>query len=240
MLPDEAITTSHHPPHLVVVCAPAAGRYDAAAIAWLQHQAEKNLPLGGIAGGSLLLAQAGLLDGYRHVLPGPQSLLNRDQPTPSFEFDGDRMTCISPRGALEMMLHVIGAEHGTDLAKCVREHLVIDGLHPTLDGPNAFVKERLAQTAPRLLTAITLMEANGESPLSPAELASRVGLSLRHLERLFQEYYLGVRLEHARGLLRNTNLSVSEVSRAIGLISGSYFSRRYRERFRHTPTPERE
>ncbi len=247
VMPEETTVGSQHPPHLVLVSAPDNECRHSGAIKWLRGQAQRHMPMGGITSGCLLLAQAGLLAGYRHVLPHTSHQTNSEHVVARYEIDRDRMTCNSPVAALEMMIQLIATEHGADAAHQVRQRLVQDGLHPALSDRDALTKERLAQNAPRLLVAIKLMEANRETPLAPGVLAQRIGLSLRHFERLFQEhcrcsprqYYLGVRLDHARELLRETDLPVGDVSRAVGLESASYFSRRYRERFGHSPIRER-
>ena len=246
MTPDQSTAIVAPPPHLVLVCAPDTEQSQPEAMRWLRRQAQRQIPLGGIASGCRLLARAGLLDGYRYVLP-PSGESSHENLEARYEIDRNRLTCNSPVAALEMMIQLIAIEHGPEVAYLVRQLLVADGLHPTLGERDALTKERLAQNAPRLLIAIKLMEANRESPLATSVLAQRIGMSLRHFERLFQEhcqcsprqYYLGVRLDHGRGLLRATDLSVGDVSRAIGLESASYFSRRYRERFGHPPSRER-
>ena len=245
--PDETRINPAHPPHLILVCSPKTKCRHPEAIAWLQQQAQRNIPLGGITSGCLMLSYAGLLEDYRHVLPAPTQATPTDHRVAGYEVDKDRMTCSSPIAALEMMVNLVAREHGPETAHHVRQRLVEEGLHPSLSDRDALMKEHLSQHAARLLVAINLMEANREVPLRPSVLAKRSGLSLRHFERLFKEhchcsprqYYLGVRLDHARVLLQDTNLSVGDVSRTIGLESASYFSRRYKERFGTSPSLER-
>lgn len=60
------------------------------------------------------------------------------------------------------------------------------------------------------------MEMNIEAPLSTDDLVNLVGVSRRHLERLFKQhlqaapskYYLDLRLENARQLLRQTDKTI--------------------------------
>ncbi|MCF3994363.1 helix-turn-helix domain-containing protein, partial [Pseudomonas aeruginosa] len=52
-------------------------------------------------------------------------------------------------------------------------------------------------------------------------------------------FYLGLRLDKARQLLRQTDLSVLQVSLACGFESPSYFSRSYRARFAASPSQDR-
>ena len=69
----------------------------------------------------------------------------------------------------------------------------------------------------------------------------------RQLERLFRlhlndtpsNFYLGLRLEKARQLLRQSDMSVLEVGLACGFESPSYFSRSYKAHFGVTPSEDR-
>ena len=109
------------------------------------------------------------------------------------------------------------------------------------------LRSRLGISNPKLLTAVGLMEVNLETPLNAGELAASVDLSTRQLERLFQiylkepptRYYLRLRLERARFLLRQSSLPVLDVALATGFVSASHFSKCYRETFGRTPTQER-
>jgi transcriptional regulator GlxA family with amidase domain len=78
-------------------------------------------------------------------------------------------------------------------------------------------------------------------------MASFAGISPRHLDRLFQtrletsflHHYRHLRLGHARNLLRQSALSVTEIAFACGFASSSHFARCYRGQFGTTPTAER-
>ena len=74
-----------------------------------------------------------------------------------------------------------------------------------------------------------------------------MGLSTRQLERLFGKYlnrsparyYLELRLNRARLLLLQTNMSVIDVALACGFVSASHFSKCYRELYNRSPQQER-
>jgi AraC family carnitine catabolism transcriptional activator len=91
------------------------------------------------------------------------------------------------------------------------------------------------------------MERNLEEPLAIADIAARVGASQRQLERLFHEhtgaaplrYYIDVRLDRARGLITQTDLSIRNVAAACGFNSPVHFSRTYKARFGVTPSHDR-
>jgi transcriptional regulator GlxA family with amidase domain len=106
---------------------------------------------------------------------------------------------------------------------------------------------RLGVRHPKLVKVIKLMEESLEEPIARAKLANAVGLSSRQLERLFRKYlgrtptryYLELRLNRARLLLLQTDMSVLDVALACGFVSASHFSKCFREFFGRTPREER-
>jgi AraC family carnitine catabolism transcriptional activator len=100
----------------------------------------------------------------------------------------------------------------------------------------------------KLVHVIGEMEQHMEPPLSTLQLAQTIQVTRRQLERLFRlhlhdtpsNFYLGLRLEKARLLLRQSDLSVLEVSIASGFESPSYFTRSYRARFARCPREDRQ
>ena len=91
------------------------------------------------------------------------------------------------------------------------------------------------------------MENNIEVPLSLPAIADKCKLSLRQIERLFHkyrdltpsQYYLSLRLMHAKQLLLNTNSSVIDISIATGFETQSYFTACYRKHFGSSPRNHR-
>jgi transcriptional regulator GlxA family with amidase domain len=91
------------------------------------------------------------------------------------------------------------------------------------------------------------MDKRIERPVSCAHLASTVNLSPRQLERLFQrhfgstptQYYLEMRLNRARQLVRQTSMPIMSVGVVCGFTSGSHLARCYNAQFGRTPSEER-
>jgi AraC family L-rhamnose operon regulatory protein RhaS len=80
-------------------------------------------------------------------------------------------------------------------------------------------------------------------PIDVAAIASHVRLSTRQLDRLFHEafdmptgaYLLHTRLERARYLLSDSDLSIKQIARACGFAEPNYFSRIFRKRHGQSP-----
>ncbi len=149
------------------------------------------------------------------------------------------MTCGGGTAPLDMMHALIARDHGPDLAVRVSEWFLQTQIRQGADPQRMALRQRLGISHEAVLEAVQQMESHLETPLSREKLAQKAGLSLRQLERLFQTtlnqtiagYYLGLRLAHARDLLRQTSLSVLDVALASGFASASHFSRSYKAHF---------
>jgi AraC family carnitine catabolism transcriptional activator len=129
----------------------------------------------------------------------------------------------------------------------VSEQFVLGRIRPRQDHQRLQIASRYGVSNKKLVRVISEMERHSEPPLSTLELAERIQVSRRQLERLFRlhlqdtpsNFYLNLRLDKARQLLRQTELSVLEISLACGFESSSYFSRSYRGRFSLCPSQDR-
>jgi transcriptional regulator GlxA family with amidase domain len=221
--------------------------------AWLRQLARRGVRIGGVSGGPYLLARAHLLAGYRFTLHWEhapaflEEYPDLDLRRSLYEIDRDRLTCSGGTAPLDMMHAVITREHGSELALAVSEWFLQTHVREGAGPQRMPLRERLGIAHAPLLRVIGRMEQTIETPEPREELARLANVSLRQLERLFRqhlgrslgEHYLGLRLERARDLLRQTSLSILETALACGFSSASHFSRSYRERFGHPPREER-
>ncbi|MBI1383894.1 MAG: helix-turn-helix domain-containing protein [Rhizobiales bacterium] len=240
---------------MVIVCAGIeVEKYNEPVVfGWLRRLYSRGAALGGLCTAAHILARAGLLDGRRCAIHW-ENLPGFSEQFPDvavrsclFEVDQNIYTCAGGTSSLDMMLHLIGSSHGEQVVARVCELCLIDRIRPAQDRQRLPIGARVGVQNPRLLSIIELMEANVSEPLSLAEISDVTGISRRHVERLFRQflgrsparYYLDVRLERARRLLRHSNLPIVEVAIAAGFVSASHFSKRYRERYDVTPQADR-
>jgi transcriptional regulator GlxA family with amidase domain len=227
--------------------------YDASVARWLRARDRAGTPLGAIDTGSFILAYAGLLDGYRACTHW-ESLESLQSQFPSvitdpglFVVDRLRYTCAGGTAALDMMLHLISIQHGHRLAAAVAEQFIHARMREPKEHQRMDPRERQALSDPSLVRIIELMEADLEEPASIQALCATVRISRRQLEREFQRqlnisprrYYLNLRLQRGRTLLRYTKLSVVEVAVATGFHSSAQFCRSYKSWSSVTPTSDR-
>ncbi len=94
-----------------------------------------------------------------------------------------------------------------------------------------------------LIAALSFIRENAGQPIQVGDVASRVGLSRRVLERRFLEIlgrspaaHIGkVRLDRVKALLAETDMPVSDVAEACGFCSPEYMTAVFRKELRTTP-----
>jgi AraC family transcriptional regulator, glycine betaine-responsive activator len=222
-------------------------------LSWLRKISRRGVDIGAVCTGAHVLAEAGLLDGYRCTihwenLPGfTEAFPDIDVTGGLFEIDEDRFTSAGGTTALDMMLSLITTQHGPDMAAQVAETILHSPIRHHSENQRLSLPARIGARHPKLVSIIEKMEENLEDPLSPSLLAKQAGLSTRQLERLFRRYldrspkryYLELRLKKARSLLLQTDMSVINVALACGFSSPSHFSKCYRAYYGRTPYRER-
>ncbi|WP_132780668.1 GlxA family transcriptional regulator [Pseudomonas aeruginosa] len=165
-----------------------------------------------------------------------------------FSIDRNRFTSSGGTAPMDMMLHLIGREHGRELSAAISEMFIYERIRNEQDHQRVPLKHMLGTNQPKLQEIVALMEANLEEPIDLDELAVYVNVSRRQLERLFQKYlhcspsryYLKLRLIRARQLLKQTSMSIIEVASVCGFVSTPHFSKCYREYFGIPPRDERQ
>ncbi len=220
---------------------------------WLQALARQSKRLGGVCTGSWALAKAGLLDGYEcsvhwEFLAAMQEAFPRVSVSSNlFTLDRNRFTSSGGTAPLDMMLHLIGRDHGRELSTAISEMFVYERIRGEQDRQRVPLKHVVGTHQPKLQEVVALMEANLEEPIDLDTLAEYVDLSRRQLERSFQKYlhctpsryYLRLRLIRARQLLKQTSLTIVELAYVCGFVSTPHFSKCYREQFGVPPSSER-
>ena len=228
---------------LIVCAGENAGKSSSKTIlSWLRREARRGSDLGALSSGTYILALAGLIGGKRvtthweyktalaEMLP---DVIMEDS---IFSVDGRIFTSAGGAASMDMMLDRLRADYGTDLATWVADQMIYTAPRVHSDAQRMSLQSRPEVRNPKLLLAMQVMENNIEDPLAPDEISTVVGLSTRQLERLFAKYlsisprrhYLRIRLEKGRNLLRQTDLSVTDVCVACGFKSLSHFSKSYR------------
>jgi transcriptional regulator GlxA family with amidase domain len=188
-----------------------------------------------ICTGAFVLAAAGRLDGrratthwaraadFRRLFPAVE--LDEDV---LFVDEGDLLTSAGLAAGIDLCLHVLRRDHGSDVANAVARYSVVA---PWRDGGQAqFIAapvpdDRAGGTAAARAWALEHLA----EPVAVADLAAVCAMSVRTFARRFRAetgrspaaWLLAQRLAHARHLLETTTLPVDRVATAAGLGSAS-------------------
>ncbi|MDQ0562671.1 transcriptional regulator GlxA family with amidase domain [Rhizobium mesoamericanum] len=203
--------------------------------------------VGGLDCGAWLLAQAGLLTGYRATIHW-QDLsqfsevhLDVEVTSDRFVIDRNRITAGGATTVVDLMLKLIGDHGGGALAFDVSNMFVYDARLRVPDERGARSLS-LATRVPQLLKAVAHMRAHVESPLSLEAISHAAATSPRTLARLFQRelgmgpghYYQSIRLDVARSLAEETSLAAHEIAARTGFASAASLSRAFSGHFGST------
>ena len=205
---------------------------------------------GGIESGSWLLARAGLLRGRRvtthwedfedFAAAFPETEIVPDR----YVVDGRTFTTGGASPTFDFMLHLIRLRHGMATALDVASVFIYEQAHSGADAQPLVSLGRLDGYDPRLGSAVRMMEAAIDAPPTVASIARRNGITTRTLETLFMQaigespgaYFLRLRLNAARRLVRDSRAPLADIAARTGFSSAASFSRAFRKAFGTTPS----
>jgi AraC family transcriptional regulator, carnitine catabolism transcriptional activator len=223
-------------------------------VRWLKRIAKFGVEIGGIENGSLVLAEAGLLNGHEVAVHwdniiGFQEHYPKTRAVPQlYVRSRDRITCAGASAILDLMIAWIGWQTDSELAGEVAEHLLLGRHRPAHTEQRIQERMEAVTSSDAAVTqAQAIMQQHIDEPLACGEIARRVGLSLRQLERRFKvelqrsilKHYRLIRIRKAHQLLQQTELSVTDVAFSCGFSSPEYFCRLYRAFFSCLPSRDR-
>ncbi|MBU3000877.1 GlxA family transcriptional regulator [Roseovarius nubinhibens] len=225
---------------------------------WLRRASRKGVRIGAIETGCEILMDIGLLRAesipvHWYNAKGSAERYPDLQFTETlFETSGGYPLSAGGMATADMMLDLIAQDVGDKFASEVGKHLLMDGRRPGSRPQPAAEQALHALTENRHLhdpvaRAHAIMEEQLEDTISCADIAKRVGVSSRHLQRLFrarlgrgiEATYRELRIAKAHQLVQQTDISLTEVAVACGFSSLEVFSRTYRSRFGVAPSRDR-
>jgi len=216
----------------------------------LRELDKRGVVMGGVSGGPLVLAAAGLMEGRRMTVHwehmpalaelSPTSIIERTL----YVLDRNRVTCAGGIAPLDMVHALIARSHGAEFARQVSDWFLHTNVRPAESAQRSGLIERYGTTNRVVIEVIQLMHDHLAEPLSLLRLAELAGVSARQLIRLFRAhlgkpamaFYLDLRLDHARHLLRASSLSITEIALATGFSDSAHFSTAFSRRYGQPPS----
>ncbi len=217
---------------------------------WLNRLTILGTIIGGISGGPVILAKAGIMGDRRMTVHwehaegllelGHKVILERSL----YVFDRDRMTCAGGTAPLDMMLALISSQQGAVFAQFVSDWFVHAEIRPSGGAQRGSLANRIGTSNASVLSTVELMENHIADPLTLLDLARLVGISERQLNRIFKKnlgrstmvYYRSIRLGKAKNLLRNSNLKISEIAEATGFSNQSHLTGLFSDFYGYVPS----
>ncbi|GGN57127.1 transcriptional regulator [Streptomyces albiflavescens] len=188
-----------------------------------------------ICTGAFVLAAAGLLDGHRatthwQVVDEFRRLFPRVSLDPDVLFvdDGSILTSAGAASGIDVCLHILRKDHGSELANKVARRCVVP---PLREGGQAQYIEQPVPEPSGTSTAATRAWALARlgDPLTLTDLAGHARMSLRTFARRFNDevgmspgrWLIQQRVSRARHLLESSDLSVDQIAGEVGFATGT-------------------
>jgi len=223
---------------------------DPSYIAFLTRAADAKIPLVGLCTGGFILHKAGLMSGYRCCVSWfhhDDFLYQFDGLKPVsdqiFVVDQDRLTCSGGISSAHLAAYIVEKHVGIAQARKSLRIMIID---------EAMAGDRAQPGIPLELTtsddlvqrALHFMQQNMDNPLTIDNIAQKLDVGRRKLERRFQSI-LGMspaeadklmRIEHAKQIMCTTKRTISQIAADAGFCDASHFIRVFKERNGETPS----
>ena len=222
--------------------------------ALIRQIAKRSGSVAGICTGAYVLAELGMLDRrnctihweyadlFKEIFPAVNLVDSLIQT------DGKVMTCAGGTAALDLMIGFIAQVHGGAVACDVAEIALHHDRRTGSERQHTLQRDDLGMVPERVRRAIDLMTEHVSEPLGLQQIADRLDVSPRQLQRDFQkylscspqEYYSKIRIDIARQLVCRTSMRMIDIAVACGFASASHFSNRYRAAHGNSPAWDRQ
>lgn len=219
----------------------------------LRQLSNQSVVLGGVSGGPVTLALAGVMQNRRFTAHWeyttalrelmPELLLENSL----YMIDRDRYTCAGGVAPVDMMNAVLTKHHGADFAQKVSDWFIHTEVRPSAGPQRSSLAERYPTATQPVILAIEAMQNHIADPLDLEQLARLADISPRQLNRLFTEklgkrtmaFYRLLRLQVAKKLLNQSSLKIIEVAQATGFVNAAHFAACFQKEFEKTPSQSR-
>jgi AraC family transcriptional activator FtrA len=235
----------------VIVLPPVSVEHIPAELPAILRQAhERGSRIVSLCTGAFALGAAGLLDGRRATTHWEEcARLARQYPAAKvdpdvlFTDDGDILTSAGSAASIDLSLHVVRTDYGTEIATQLARQLVVA---PQRDGGQAqYIDAPMPDLGGTSLFAGTLawLQEHLDEPVTVEDLADRSAMSPRTFARRFlaatgttpYRWLLRQRIQLAQRLLETTELPVDQVARSSGFSTAANLRKHFSRIVRTSP-----
>lgn len=223
---------------------------DATLRAWVKTTASRSRRVGSVSSGALVLAEAGLLDGksatthweYGEALARhPRVRVEHDR---IFVRDGNVVTSAGVTAGIDLALALVEEDVGAEVALAVAREMIVYQRRSAEQSQFSAALRLQSSARPTVRDLVAFANENLESDSSVPGLAKRVGVTPRHLMRIFRREIgespahaiLRLRVESAQRWIQQSNAGLEEIAARCGFGSAEIMRRGFLRTLGVTPS----
>ncbi len=220
----------------------------------IRHTAKNHISIAGIEAGAWLLAHTGLLNNKRATTHW-EDLEDFTETFPLINvvddrcvIDGNFFTTGGSIPTIDLMLSLIQARYGYPIAIEASAIFIYENSNHHSDKQHIVSISSILKKSDLVAKAISTMEQHLDEPLTVVDIANRLNVSTRKLEKDFLKaiektpgnYYRELRARSACRMIVNTSLDIREIAVRTGFTSLPSFSRCFKRIYKLSPIQYRQ
>lgn len=222
-------------------------------LGWLQQQSQRGAAISGVGTGCCFLAEAGLLDQkpattHWHYFDQfekhyPQVELKREY----FITQASNTYCAASVNSLaDLTVHFVSEIYDSAIAHHVQRHFSHE-IRSDYKNTSYFEQKINRHPDEDIIHAQRWLKDNFAKEFKLSDVAAQFDMSVRTFNRRFKkangntplQHLQNIRIDVAKDLLKNTNLSIGEISLAIGYLDMGHFAEIFKKNLTVTPSEYR-
>ena len=241
---------------LILLSPPNADFINSRSVGVIRRLERHGCTIGAVSGGVFLLAKAKVRPNIRYSVHWcyaaafTNQFPNNISSEQVIETDRNIMTASGAAAAFDLALLLIRSRLGSSIAAevaCWFQHPIMRNQDVKQVRPILNELEGLEEMPELARKAIALVNQKINYPLQINDIANEIGITSRHLSRIFKEatgesprqYFRKLRVNAARQMILYTNEKIGEIALSVGFSSASILRSHYIDLFSLSPEEER-
>ena len=241
---------------LILLSPPNADFINSRSAGLIRRLERHGCTIGAVSGGVFLLAKAKVRPNIRYSVHWcyaaafTNQFPNNISSEQVIETDRNIMTASGAAAAFDLALLLIRSKLGSSIAAevaCWFQHPIMRNQDVKQVRPSLNELEGLEEMPELAQKAISLVNQKINYPLQVSNIADEIGITSRHLSRIFKEatgesprqYFRKLRVNAARQMILYTNEKIGEIALSVGFSSASILRSHYIDLFSLSPEEER-
>ena len=242
---------------LILLSPPNADFINSRSVGVIRRLERHGCTIGAVSGGVFLLAKAKVRPNIRYSVHWcyaaafTNQFPNNISSEQVIETDRNIMTASGAAAAFDLALLLIRSRLGSSVAAevaCWFQHPIMRNQDVKQVIPSLNELEGLEELPELARKAISLVNQKINYPLQVNDIADEIGITSRHLSRIFKEatgesprqYFRKLRVNAARQMILYTNEKIGEIALSVGFSSASILRNHYIDLFSLSPEEERQ